>query len=240
MMDKQAWREKIWGELERSGAALFPGARGRIPNFVGAEESARLLAEQPEWTAAKTIKANPDSPQRFVRELALKHGKRVYMAVPRLRQERCFIELDPDDLGSKIPAAASIRGAFHLGRPIGVQEMPPIDLVVAGSVAVGRRGVRIGKGGGYSDLEYALGRELGFVRTDTPVATTVHSLQVVDDELPRTDHDFDVDLIVTPELVIRPPQPVRKSPGIIWTEPSAARLAGIPVLARMAAARPAT
>jgi 5-formyltetrahydrofolate cyclo-ligase len=156
------------------------------------------------------------------------------MAVPRLRDERCFIELDPDELGPKLRAAASIRGAFQFGQAIAADEMPAIDLVVAGSVVVNRRGVRIGKGGGYSDLEYALGRELGFVGPDTPVATTVHSIQVVEDELPRTAHDFDVDLIVTPEEVIRPRRPVHKSPGIIWDELSADRLAQIPVLARMA------
>ncbi len=45
-----------------------------------------------------------------------------------------------------------------------VKEMPPVDLIVAGSVAVNKKGSRIGKGGGYSDLEYAIGREFGFVK----------------------------------------------------------------------------
>jgi 5-formyltetrahydrofolate cyclo-ligase len=42
----------------------------------------------------------------------------------------------------------------------------------------------IGKGGGYSDLEYGLGREARVVRNTTPIVTTVHDLQVIDGEMP--------------------------------------------------------
>ena len=34
-----------------------------------------------------------------------------------------------------------------------------------------------GKGGGYSDLEYALCRQAGLVDEDTLIVTTVHSMQ---------------------------------------------------------------
>jgi 5-formyltetrahydrofolate cyclo-ligase family len=37
-----------------------------------------------------------------------------------------------------------------------VEELEPVDLVVCGTVAVNRDGVRVGKGGGYSDLEFGL------------------------------------------------------------------------------------
>ena len=54
-------------------------------------------------------------------------------------------------------------------------------------------GYRLGKGGGYADLEYAMMRSLGFIDESTPVITTVHDCQIVDipDEL-MEDHDFDV------------------------------------------------
>ncbi|UCH21360.1 MAG: hypothetical protein JSU83_23150 [Deltaproteobacteria bacterium] len=39
----------------------------------------------------------------------------------------------------------------------------------------------MGKGGGYSDLEYALVKEAGLIKNDTPIVTTVHALQVVED-----------------------------------------------------------
>src|SRR5215469_9700042 len=88
---KQAVRELAWSRLQEAGAARFPGARGRIPNFTGAEAAAELLAAQPEWRAARVVKANPDLPQLPARARALADGKRLYMAVPRLAAERPFV-----------------------------------------------------------------------------------------------------------------------------------------------------
>ena len=92
---KEAIRNRIWTLLEDQRAAAFPGARGRIPNFVGASAAAASLAATDVWQAAEVIKCNPDAPQRYVRLRALREGKVIYMAVPRLRQARCFWELDP-------------------------------------------------------------------------------------------------------------------------------------------------
>jgi hypothetical protein len=61
---------------------------------------------------------------------------------------------------------------------VGLSDMPRPDAIVCGSVAVTRDGRRCGKGEGYSDLEFAILRELG--HPPVPVATTVHDLQVVD------------------------------------------------------------
>jgi 5-formyltetrahydrofolate cyclo-ligase family len=90
-----------------------------------------------------------------------------------------------------------------------------VDLGVCGSVAVNRQGARIGKGGGFSDLEVAFLVEAGVIRPDTVLATTVHTLQVVDEPIPETIHDFRVDLIVTPRETIWCAEPHRP-PGIPW------------------------
>lgn len=68
------------------------------------------------------------------------------MAVPRLRSEKPFLELDPSRLRERFREASTIRGAFRLGRPVSPEEMEPIDLIVAGSVAVTREGAKVGKG----------------------------------------------------------------------------------------------
>src|SRR5262249_13323523 len=198
-MTKQEVREKVWRALEENGVSRFPGARGRIPNFTGAERCAELVAELDDWKRARAIKSNPDSPQRAIRHLALKQGKTVYMAVPRLREEKCFVELDPARLGRNIYAASSIKGAFEYGRQVSINKMQAIDLILCGSVAVGRRGMRVGKGGGYSDLEFGLAVELGLINSSTPILTTVHPLQIVTDKIKTLPHDIPVDLIVTPE-----------------------------------------
>jgi 5-formyltetrahydrofolate cyclo-ligase len=226
---KQAIRDGIWALLEERGAAAFPGARGRIPNFVGASAAADRLAGLDEWRGARTIKCNPDAPQRYVRLRALREGKVVYMAVPRLRQERCFWELDPRRLRD-LRAAASIGGAAKAGRPVDPRELPHIDLVVAGSVAVSRTGARLGKGGGYSDLEYALCRALACIDDRTRIATTVHPLQIVRGAIPETRHDFRVDLIVTPDRVLRPRRSRPQPRGIIAAHLTEEIRENVPVL----------
>lgn len=231
MYNKHEVREKIWAILEREGVALFPGAHGRIPNFKGAEKAAHLLSKLPEWQRAKNIKANPDSPQRPVRHLALSSGKTIYMAVPRLREKKCFIKLDPSKISSKnIRDASTIKGAFRYGLPVHPKEIPQIDLIVAGSVAVNRKGSRIGKGGGYSDLEYAIGREFGFVKEDVIILTTVHPLQVIDEDLPETDHDFRIDFIITPDEIISTHREGGRPPGIIKDHLTEQKISEIPIL----------
>lgn len=226
---KQGIRERIWRRLERAEVARFPGAMGRIPNFIGAEAAADRLAQLPEWRAAAVIKANPDAPQLPVRARALAEGKRVYMAVPRLRERRPFLLLDPNRLSVAPRRAASIVGAGEHGRAVSLPEMEAVDLIVCGSVAVNRRGVRIGKGGGYSDLELALLSEAGKLGARTPLVTTIHPLQLVDQELPETEHDFRVHRIVTPDRVIR--TGARRRPrGILWDHLDEEKIGEIPVL----------
>ena len=248
---KQQVRERVWEAIAASGAARFPGAHGRIPNFIGAEAAAAALAATPEWAAAGVLKANPDSPQLPVRVRALADGKLLYMAVPRLRAEHPFFLLDPDRVNPR--KAASISGSAAAGQPIGLDAMEPIDLIVCGTVAVNHEGVRIGKGGGFSDLEFALARQAGVIGPATVVATTVHPIQVLDEALPETEHDFRVDLIVTPDGVYRVRRPatgrapaeraaggdparndLAGPPGILWSHLDAEKIAAIPVLAELA------
>lgn len=230
---KQPIREKVWALLEREGAARFPGARGRIPNFVGAEAAAKRLADLPEWKRARVVKANPDSPQLPVRTGALAEGKLVYMAVPRLTDPKPFLLLDPDRLKVPPRRAASIRGASALGRKVSIEEMRPVDLVICGTVAVNRKGVRVGKGGGFSDLEFALLVEAGLITNETTLVTTVHGLQVLDEELPETDHDFRVNRIVTPDEVIACRR-TRRPPGIVWDHLDDDKIGAIPALQALA------
>jgi 5-formyltetrahydrofolate cyclo-ligase len=215
---KEAVRERVWATLERERVARFPGARGRIPNFVGAERAAERLAATPEWRDARVLKCNPDAPQLPVRRRALADQKLVYMAVPRLRAEKPFLRLGRD---------ATIK-AWDAD-PVELGELEPVDLVVCGTVAVNRDGVRVGKGGGYSDLEFALLAETGLVNQATTIATTVRPLQLLDEELPETEHDFRVDLVVTPDETLRTPKP-RRPPGILWDHLTPEKIAAIPVL----------
>jgi len=199
---KQAVRERIWDLLERKGAAPV-GVHGHIPDFTGKQEAADRLAAEDVWRAARVIKCNPDRAQLPVRVHALQDGKLLYMAVPRLATLKPFYLLDPADIHEPFEVAASSEGAERMAGMVDTDEMQPIDLIVSGSVAVDCNGHRIGKGAGYADIEVALLSEAGLVRDSTTFSTTVHDLQFVDSDLPATEHDFAVDLTITPTRTMR-------------------------------------
>jgi 5-formyltetrahydrofolate cyclo-ligase len=232
---KPALRARYWAAIREAGAARFPGVEGRIPNFVGAEAAAARLAETTEFRAARVLKCNPDLPQRPVRHAALKAGKVVVLAVPRLREAACFVLLDPIEIPrDKLWAASSIQGAAALGRPLRPEDVPHIDLVVSGCVAAGEDGARLGKGGGYADLELALLLGAGRLRPDVPIATTVHDCQVAPAGLvPVEAHDSTLDLIATPTRVLRPSPRLPRPAGILWDRLPDERVAAMPALARL-------
>ncbi len=235
---KQAVRERIWARLE-AAQAVPPDVHGRIPAFDGADEAAERLASLQCWQTARVVKVVPDKPQLPVRARALADGKLVYMAVPKLAERQPFYLLDPNELTVPPAEAAVKETAARVGRHVGVTDMQPVDLVVTGCVVVNHAGVRLGKGAGYSDIEVALLAEAGLLTDETVIVTTVHDLQVVDEELPETEHDFRVDYIVTPTRVIATPQ--RKRPyGLSWGSLSREKIDSIPVLAQMEASRATT
>ncbi|WP_246096024.1 5-formyltetrahydrofolate cyclo-ligase [Streptomyces botrytidirepellens] len=225
---KQALRERVWDLLECRRAAPT-GVAGHIPDFGGKDVAADRLAQHPAWEAARVIKAVPDLAQLPVRIQALEDGKQLYMASPKLATQNPFYYLDPASLAVSPREAAAHRAAAKFARPVDLDEMPSVDLVVCGSVAVNREGARIGKGAGYSDIEVALLQEAGLLGPHTLIATTVHSLQVLDEDLPETDHDFRVDLVITPDETFEC-APRGRRPGIIWDHLAPEVIAAIPVL----------
>jgi 5-formyltetrahydrofolate cyclo-ligase len=227
---KQRIRAQVWDALERV-RATEPGVHGHIPAFARAAEAAARLATHPAWHAAQVVKANPDSAQVPVRAYALESGKTVYMAVPNLASDQPFYLLDPRALTMAPTEAATHRVAATFARTVAINEMPPIEVVVCGSVAVSPDGVRVGKGAGYSDLEIALLVEAGLIGPNTPIVTTVHELQVISGPLPETAHDFRVDIIVTPDVIIECP-PGKRPNGIIWGHLTRDQIDAVPALAR--------
>ena len=185
-------RMRVWRELLKRKVALPPfPVYGRIPNFKGAEEAALRLRAIEEYSRAEVVLCNPDSPQRPVREIVLRDGKVLVVATPRLSKGFVAVE------GPKDPAYAStIKGFMELGRPVRPGDYE-IDVFVAGSVAVDLEGYRLGKGTGYSDIEFKLWSSAGSITDETLRVTTVHDLQVVE-RVPRDSWDVPVDLILTP------------------------------------------
>ena len=137
--------------------------------------------------------------------------------------------LDPATLSVPPAEAAEREVAARIAPMANVGAMRAIDLVVVGSVAVNAKGARLGKGAGYSDVELGLLVEAGLVTERTTVCTTVHELQALDEELPELPHDFRVDVIATPERIIRCSEPQRPE-TLDWTGLSAGQIEAIPML----------
>lgn len=194
---KKLQRKEIWARLERDGIARFPlPCYGRIPNFDGSEEAADRVRLLREWKEARVVFANPDYAQRKVREYALIDGRVLVMASPRLKHG--FVVVDPKDIRGRERFASTIKGAFRHGRTVGESEIPRPNLIVEGSVAVDADGHRLGKGGGYGDVEIeVLTRLFGKI----PVVTTVHDVQIVG-AVPFEEKDKRVSMIVTPKKVV--------------------------------------
>jgi 5-formyltetrahydrofolate cyclo-ligase len=234
MRSKDQVRRAVWKAMDREGVSRFPGAEGRIPNFAGAKAAAERLAGHRTWKRARVIKANPDSPQTHARRRALEEGKTIVMAVPRLRDKHPFRLLDPRKLDERqIREAATIKGALRHGRVVADDELPDIDLVVCGSVGVNLKGARIGKGGGFSDIEFGLLIEAGKIDDHTAVATTVHPIQILRENLPVIAHDLPVDVIATPRAVIEVDRAYDRPRGILWDHLQPPQIHEIPILERM-------
>ncbi|MFS8513042.1 MAG: 5-formyltetrahydrofolate cyclo-ligase [Planifilum fulgidum] len=226
--DKQAIRMSVWKAMEEARVGRFPlPLVGRIPNFQGAERAAHRVAGLEIYRKAKTVKVNPDAPQLPLRAQVLKDGKTLLVPTPRLKAG--FVQVRPEWVPpGEERRAASLSRIREYGRELPLSELPIVDLIVVGSVAVHRDGRRLGKGEGYADREYAILRELG--NSPVPVITTVHSIQVVEEEIPFEPFDLSVDWIVTERDAIATRSPYPKPSGIDWERVTDEELRAMPVL----------
>lgn len=224
---KQSARQAIWDRLKTEKLAAFPfPPHGRIPNFKGAKDAALRLFDEPEWRDAKCIKVNPDSPQKYVRAEALRRGIVVYVPTPKLKAG--FLKIDP----AKIPFdaivdASQMSRCARWAEPVALRDLPQMDAIVTGCVAVTESGRRAGKGAGYSDIEFAILRELG--HDSVPVATTVNDVQVVG-AFPIESNDLPLTVIATPTRIYRVASPPPAPTGIEWDRLTAQDLDDMPVL----------
>jgi 5-formyltetrahydrofolate cyclo-ligase len=231
--NKDAVRDGVWGALDAGGMALGP-VWSHIPNFIGADQAAWHLAQTDAWKKAGTVKCNPDPPQIPVRLRALYEGKMLYAPVPYLTADFPYLRIDPKKLASKgvsFELAATSEGYMMHGERIEFEEVEPLDFCVVGSVAVSREGGRTGKGAGFADLETGIFRELGIIGKDTPMATTIHSSQLVDNSrVFMMKHDSPLDFVATEKELIITDNNSPRPTGVAWEFVQADQFESIPFL----------
>lgn len=205
-----------------------------IADFEGSEAATCRLAGTPEYASASVVFATPDNCLRRFRERTLLDGKRLLVATCGIG--RGFLALDGTGLAPVDAALASTMEAVdELAGPVSLGSIAATwrpDLLVTGALAVTRAGLRLGKGRGYFDLEWAMLREVGAVAADAPVAVVVHDVQVVEaaSTFPVRDHDVVADLVVTPAALIRSGRTGPRAARLDWSRVDEAKLAATPPL----------
>ncbi len=161
----------------------------------------------------------------------------VYTPAPYLTKEFPYLRLDPAKLLAadiSFELAATPQGFMTHGERLEFEEVEPLDFCVVGSVAVNRIGGRTGKGAGFADLETAIFRELGIVTATTPLATTIHSLQLVaDDQIVLESHDSPLDFVATEAELITTGNTMPRPMGVDWAKVRADQFETIPFLSRL-------
>uniref|UniRef100_A0A6P7H245 Methenyltetrahydrofolate synthase domain-containing protein-like n=1 Tax=Diabrotica virgifera virgifera TaxID=50390 RepID=A0A6P7H245_DIAVI len=168
-------REKVWKYLISNKITNFPKPY-RIPNFQEIEEASLKLLDLPAFKSAKSVEVLSDKPLASIRELVITNNKDLY--VPILRSQKCFMRKLKLDEKTDTKTIVSSWGIHHIGEKVEVTGDIKFDIFVLGSVAVSKDGYRIGKGGGFVDLEFAIYKEMKAITEDTIIITIVHDSQV--------------------------------------------------------------
>ena len=132
--------------------------------------------------------------------------------------------------------AAWLDGLTHFGEPLTLQSLAALgqfDYVVSGASAVATSGVRFGRGHGFFDLEWRIFSAMGLVGDNTPLATAVHDVQVLERRLFPSPDDVLVDWICTPTRTLAVPREASRPRGMRWQDISPEQIAAMPALAEL-------
>jgi len=181
--------------LEEKNIAAFPRpCFNRIPNFIGSWVASEKIKQIPEFNSSRCVFCAPDFVLKRVREIVLESHKILAVALPHMVD---FLQISER---RDIKRATSIKGFKKYGVPLETK----VELFVEGSVAVDRKGNRLGKGRGYGDREWFYLLENNLLKPEVKVITLVHDEQILNDfSNLMTGTDKKVDYILTPTTIIK-------------------------------------
>jgi len=192
---KELIREKVWRLLEEKNISVFPRpCFNRIPNFISSWVASEKIKQIPEFNSSRCVFCAPDFVLKRIREIVLESNKILAVALPHMVE---FLEIRER---RNIKEATSIRGFKKYGMALETE----VGLFVQGSVAVDRKGNRLGKGRGYGDREWFYLLKKHLLKPEVKVVTIVHDEQILDDfSLLMGEEDKKVDYILTPTTIIK-------------------------------------
>lgn len=238
--DRDRMRREVWKQLRK---VAYPDSRfawdfgSYIPDHEGSEEVAERILGLAERRELDRFLTTPDNNLNAFRERMIEEERAFVM--PTYGILRGFVRLQPKQVpAGKADFASTLDGMNRFATPVPLDRLaedhPGFDCLVTGASFITRDGLRMGKGHGYFDLEWAMLREVGLVDESTLVLAAGHEVQVVAprDELGSIadSHDTIVDYIVTPENLYEVEDPPPKPEGIFWERLSRKRVEKIPPL----------
>jgi 5-formyltetrahydrofolate cyclo-ligase len=236
-------RERVWAELRevaRPDSRFAWDFAEFIADYEGSDAGAERLLARADDRGHERWFLTPDNNLDPLRERLIECGTAFLMPTYGIR--RGFLRLDPADVPAGQAAfAATLDGMNRFAERVPLDDLeashPGLDVLVTGASFVTRGGLRMGKGHGFFDLEWAMCRRIGLADADTEVLAAVHDVQVVParenrDEL-AADHDTIVDAIVTPTETIGVADAPPKPAGIHWDLLDRGEIESIPPLRRL-------
>jgi 5-formyltetrahydrofolate cyclo-ligase len=177
--------------------AFLPLPEDRILAVQG--KLAENLRRLESYRFCRQIFIDPSLLLRQARINALLDGKELVMPAAGLKDG--FYLLKPFSVPfKKLIMAVTYKGLAHYGRLLGAKEISSlnISLLLGESLAVDRRGHRLGDGQGFFDLAVALLNELGGVAAGCQVVAAIDDAAKVVASIPRDPWDVKCAKIIGP------------------------------------------
>lgn len=202
-INKEAIRKRVWDKLEQTDTVLWPRpCHGRIPNTAGSNLACSYLLELQMVRNAEVIKVHPSIGAATLRTALVMAGKTV-LVPPYPGTDFLYYRVHEDlaPSTSALKKSGDKREYLKWGKPLRLDEIPTVDIVVVATCAISENGVRLGKGKGYGEIEWGVLSEIGAVNEKTPVLSICHEHQIIPaDELPPSvleEHDLPVDIFAS-------------------------------------------
>lgn len=239
---KDIVRQRVWPRLREVAIAdsrFHYDFSSFIADFEGSGDAVRRIVQLPCFQHAKVVFITPDNCLEELRYEALEHGKLVLVTTYAIR--RGFFLLDPRTIDtSEKRRQASLLDAMErpgMANAVSLRDLKEqnlkVDVLVTGTGAINGAGIRLGKGHGFFDLEFAMLLTLGLVNMDTPCVAIVHDCQIVDENILTEEFDTVCDFVVTPSKVIevgRHHAVKKPTCGVLWERLQENMLGDIPPL----------
>lgn len=248
---RQEYRQKIWDALRdvaRPDSRFAWDFSEFIADYEGSGRGAEHIRSLGNELGVESWFITPDNNLNPLRKSLIEDGLAFIM--PSYGIRRGFLLLDPTLVpDGEETFASTLDGVNRYGEEIPIthlsDEYAQIDVLVTGASFVTTNGLRMGKGHGYFDLEWAMLREVNLVDEDTIVIAAAHDVQVIEaDMVDRAqlveEHDTIVDYIITPSGIREVDDTSPKPQGIYWELLDDEDINSIPPLAELNESRQAT